>query len=72
MSRQLNSFRSFIVHERKTIIFFKKYNQNFHHADLSECMKGVAHHIFVLMQISYTYIVWNNFPKFQENRAISF
>ena len=24
------------------------------------------------MQISYPYIVWNNFPKFQENRASSF
>ena len=27
---------------------------------------------FLLMQISYPYIVWNNFPKFQENRASSF
>ena len=31
--------------------------------------KGMAKsHVFVLMQISYTYIVFNNFPKFQENR----
>ena len=40
--------------------------------------KGIAHpemaksHVFVLMQISYSYIVWNNFPKFQENRASNF
>ena len=27
---------------------------------------------FLLMQIRYPYIVWNNFPKFQENRSSSF
>ena len=40
--------------------------------------KGIAHlvmaksHAFVLMQISYPYIVWDNFPKFQENHASNF
>ena len=29
-------------------------------------------HVFALMQISYPNIIWNNFPKFQENRASSF
>ena len=29
-------------------------------------------HVFVLMQISYPYIVWNNFPKFQKNCESSF
>ena len=39
--------------------------------------KGIAHlemaksHVFVLMQITYLYIVWN-FPKFQEHPASSF
>ena len=41
-------------------------------------IKEIAHleiaksHVFLLMQISYPYIVWNNFPKFQENCASSF
>ena len=28
--------------------------------------------LFLLMQISYPYIVWNNVPMFHENRASSF
>ena len=28
--------------------------------------------VSLLMQINYPHIVWNNFPKFQENRASSF
>ena len=28
--------------------------------------------IFLLIQIRCPYIVWNNFPKFQENRESSF
>ena len=41
-------------------------------------VKRIAHlemaksHVFVLVQISYPYSVWNNFPKFQENRASCF
>ena len=36
-------------------------------------LKGIAYretaksHVFLLMQISYPYIFWNNVPKFQEN-----
>ena len=29
-------------------------------------------HVFLLLKSSYPYIVWNNVPKFQENRASSF
>ena len=41
-------------------------------------LKGIAYleiaksHVFLLMQISYPYIFWNNIPKFQENRVSSF
>ena len=40
--------------------------------------QGIAHlemaksHVFLLIQISYPYIVWNNFPKFQGKRAVVF
>ena len=53
----------------RVMIFFFKFTYSF---------KGIANlemaksHVFVLMQISYPYIVWNNFPKFQKNRARSF
>ena len=29
-------------------------------------------HVLLLMQISYPFIVWNNVPKFHENRVGSF
>ena len=51
---------------------------NKHQLFAGDDFKGIAHlemaksHVFVLMQISYPYIVWNNFPKFQENCASSF
>ena len=35
-------------------------------------LKMAKSHVFLVMQISYPYIVWNNFPKFQENRASNF
>ena len=38
-------------------------------------LKGIAYkktaksHVFLLKQINYPYIVWNNSPKFYENRT---
>ena len=40
--------------------------------------KGIAYletaksHVFLLMQISYPYIFWNNVPKIEENQLNSF
>ena len=45
---------------------------------VNDPLKGIAllkmakSHVFLLIQISYSYIVWNNFLKFQENRVSSF
>ena len=35
-------------------------------------METAERHVFLLMQISYPYIAFNNVPLFQENRASSF
>ena len=46
--------------------------------DKVDCFKGISNqkmaksHVFLLMQISYLYIVWNNVPKFHGNRASCF
>ena len=50
----------------------------FHLGDEVRTIKGIAYkktaksQVFLLMQISDPYIVWNNVPKFHENCVSSF
>ena len=52
-------------------IIFKRFENNINRLRGSLTRKWQKA-FFLLVQISHPYVVWNNFPKFQENRSSSF